>query len=488
MTKKKEFCILERGLQPREPFTSDDPSYLKLRKQHDDFVEKIRKKIVDSPAEVFESLLGALVNEPEKLDNLAPRSAKRYEYLAKHFLASFSAEEKAKSTYITFEQYCIEDTFGSGRHYFRLFNVNDEDFLESIFHELLEDYVDAFQNSIATVCNMVYRGLPLYVEDEPDTLKEVDQKDDRLIFIKGLGKYYYSLSDVREAPQWLSGLHLKHEDIDLFRLIFSQHETPSPEELITLMRAYRTSLGRPIDSSNSTELSVSPELSIRTAAATRARYLSFELVKATDLASRMSEAVEIDQEEAFDFMWMTIGLDDSFHLFRLGNGMPEDLGPAGFINEFADLSCEPKRYQAELSQFAFAKKDAERILFALRNRRAPETVQISLSKAEDGNQNPSAIENFDHIPGYLDPTHRRFAPKLAAAVQAWLAVEGPGHGTTTKRELEAWLRGNATRLGLINAEGQTKSSVIAECSAIANWDVKGGAPKTPGNNLPLGSG
>jgi len=487
MTKKIEFSILEKGLQPRERFSSDDPKFLEVMKQHDDFVEQIRKKIVDSPVEIFEHLLGTLVNEPDKLGSLASRSARRYGYLAKHFLASFSAEEKTKSSYITFEQYCIEDTFGSGRNYFRLFNIRDDDFLESIFHELLEDYVENFQTSIATVCNMVYRGLPLYVEDGPDTLKELDQKDDRLIFIKGMGKYYYSLSEVREAPEWLNGLHLKHDDIDLYHLIFAQQDTPSPEEQRTLIRAYRASLGRPFDASDFTELPVTPEANIRTAAATRARYLSFELVKATDLASQMSDAAEIDQEEAFDFMWMTIGLDDSFHLFRLGNGMPSDLGPAGFINEFADLSCEPKRYKAELSQFALAKKDAERLLFALRNRRAPETVQSALLAEKERDEQLFAGANSVAIPGYLDPTHRRYAPKLAAAVQAWLAVEGPGHGTTTKRELEAWLRGNAARLGLINAEGQTKSSVIAECSAVANWDTKGGAPKTPGNNLEVGS-
>lgn len=487
MSKKIEFSILETGPQPRERFSSDDPRYLEVMKQHDDFVEQIRKKIVDSPVEIFENLLGTLVNEPDKLGNLASRAARRYGYLAKHLLASFSPEEKTKSSYRTFEQYCIEDIFGSGRNYFRLFNIKDDDFLESIFHELLESYVESFQSSIASVCYMVYLGLPLYVEDGPETFKELDQKDDRLIFIKGTGKYYYSFSEITEPPEWLSGLHLKREDIDLYHLIFAQQDTPSPEEQRTLIRAYRTSLGRPIDASNSNELSVIPEANIRTAAATRARYLSFELVKATDLASQMSKAGEIDQDEAFDFMWMTIVLDDSFHLFRLGNGMPSDLGPAGFINEFADLSCEPTRYHAELSQFAFAQKDAERVLFALRNRRAPEAVQIALSDRKDGDQNPSAAENLGAIPGYLDPTHRRFAPKLAAAVQAWLAVEGPGHGTTTKREIEAWLRGNAARLGLVNADGQTKLSVIAECSAVANWDTKGGAPKTPGNNLPLGS-
>jgi len=51
-------------------------------------------------------------------------------------------------------------------------------------------------------------------------------------------------------------------------------------------------------------------------------------------------------------------------------------------------------------------------------------------------------------PDYLNPEHPRYAPKLAAAVRAWLAVsESPGK--TPKQVLKKWLSENATCLAPI---------------------------------------
>ena len=82
-------------------------------------------------------------------------------------------------------------------------------------------------------------------------------------------------------------------------------------------------------------------------------------------------------------------------------------------------------------------------------------------------------------PDYLDPTHQRYAPKLAAAVGAWLAIEDP-KGQHPKRALAKWLRENAARFGLSDEEGKPNEQGIEECAKVANWQPGGGAPRTPG--------
>lgn len=82
-------------------------------------------------------------------------------------------------------------------------------------------------------------------------------------------------------------------------------------------------------------------------------------------------------------------------------------------------------------------------------------------------------------PDYLDPTHQRYAPKLAASVAAWMAVEDP-KGKHPKQALTKWLRENAAEFGLSDDEGKPNEQGIEECAKVANWQPGGGAPRTPG--------
>ena len=84
-----------------------------------------------------------------------------------------------------------------------------------------------------------------------------------------------------------------------------------------------------------------------------------------------------------------------------------------------------------------------------------------------------------NAPDYLDPAHPRFAPKLAAAVGAWLAVDDP-KGKHPKQALTKWLREHAAVYGLSDEEGKPNEQGIEECAKVANWQPGGGAPKTPG--------
>lgn len=92
-------------------------------------------------------------------------------------------------------------------------------------------------------------------------------------------------------------------------------------------------------------------------------------------------------------------------------------------------------------------------------------------------------QNEHSRPDYLDTQHAHYSPKLAAAIEAWIAVtEAPDSskkGKSVKKALEIWLRANAGRFGLIRQNGNPNENGIEEVAKVANWATKGGAPKTP---------
>lgn len=98
-------------------------------------------------------------------------------------------------------------------------------------------------------------------------------------------------------------------------------------------------------------------------------------------------------------------------------------------------------------------------------------------------------------PDYLDPNHPRFAPKLAAAVRAWLAMEDENlrRGKGIIAALEGWLETRYKELGLVHERDQPGNNVkvgdlnrtaITEAAKVANWRPAGGATSTPLSNPP----
>ena len=98
-------------------------------------------------------------------------------------------------------------------------------------------------------------------------------------------------------------------------------------------------------------------------------------------------------------------------------------------------------------------------------------------------------------PGYLDPGHPRFAPKLAAAVHVWQAMEDENLRKKGKAisDMTAWLESRYKELGLVYKQevkstkgevthkvGDRNGGAITQICKVANWD-EGGAPKTPSN-------
>lgn len=83
---------------------------------------------------------------------------------------------------------------------------------------------------------------------------------------------------------------------------------------------------------------------------------------------------------------------------------------------------------------------------------------------------------------YLDFQNQYYAPKLAAAVNAWKAVTHDPtllSGKTPKQAMQKWLRENATRYGLTSDDGKLNETGIEEICKVANWQTGGGVAKTP---------
>ena len=87
-------------------------------------------------------------------------------------------------------------------------------------------------------------------------------------------------------------------------------------------------------------------------------------------------------------------------------------------------------------------------------------------------------------PDYLSTDHANYSPKLAAAIHAWMAISADPElrrGKSVKQALVVWLRRHANEFGLTKEDGNPNEQGIEDVAKIANWDTRGGAPKTPGN-------
>ena len=88
------------------------------------------------------------------------------------------------------------------------------------------------------------------------------------------------------------------------------------------------------------------------------------------------------------------------------------------------------------------------------------------------------------VPSYLDEMHPHYAPKLAAAIRAWEAVNAdPMFGKkakTAKQTIIDWLLSHAGEFKLLKENGGINMEAIKnQIAKVANWETDGGAPKTP---------
>ncbi len=92
------------------------------------------------------------------------------------------------------------------------------------------------------------------------------------------------------------------------------------------------------------------------------------------------------------------------------------------------------------------------------------------------------FQKTSEVASYLDQNSIYFAPKLAAAINAWQKVTSDISlldGKTPKQAIEKFLRENASQYGLTLENGNPNQTAIEEICKIANWNPQGGVAKTP---------
>ncbi len=85
-------------------------------------------------------------------------------------------------------------------------------------------------------------------------------------------------------------------------------------------------------------------------------------------------------------------------------------------------------------------------------------------------------------PAYLDKKNPHYSFKLHAANSAHSAVTSDPRllrGTTPKAACKKWLTQRAATFGLVAKNGRPNLSAIEDVAKVANWETRGGAPKTP---------
>lgn len=103
--------------------------------------------------------------------------------------------------------------------------------------------------------------------------------------------------------------------------------------------------------------------------------------------------------------------------------------------------------------------------------------------SQDAQLETGSTAPIGEIAEYLSPDHPSYAPKLGAAVAVWQAiVAGPDlvRNKSVKTAMVEWLTVNAGSFDLLKPDGTPNAQGIEEVAKVANWNTKGGAPRTPG--------
>lgn len=80
--------------------------------------------------------------------------------------------------------------------------------------------------------------------------------------------------------------------------------------------------------------------------------------------------------------------------------------------------------------------------------------------------------------GFRNKNNPRYAPKLAACIAAWEAVQTPAKNSSAKQTLKDWIRSNASVYGVGDDSGIVSETAAEELARIVNWAPAGGATPT----------
>jgi len=97
------------------------------------------------------------------------------------------------------------------------------------------------------------------------------------------------------------------------------------------------------------------------------------------------------------------------------------------------------------------------------------------------NSQKNEILKSSNIPDYLNKDHPYYSFKLAATIKMWEIIANNKNlikGKGIRKAIEDWLDNNAVESGILDGE-QLSAGLKDAISYIVNWNIKGGAPKTP---------
>ena len=181
---------------------------------------------------------------------------------------------------------------------------------------------------------------------------------------------------------------------------------------------------------------------------------------------------------------LIIGLDPSRHLENI-NQLPVDKRPSGYVAVFTALRNDIDAHWLEADVQKFPMEYGDTV-----EHTDWDSTRVSVKDLREWLSERGVTSGFFFPEGpvaaeYLNRSDPNFSAKLAAAVEAWKAVKAEralkASGRSVKTDLTKWLNIHAFEYGLTNGTGEPNKLAIEEVAKVANWDQKGGAPKTPGN-------
>jgi hypothetical protein len=447
----------------------DDASALALMVS--DPMAAIRIAATQEPRQFWRRVLESVVGDTNELfsayiaTQLPGGRQNAYSYLAKLCLRKLDGEEPsaAEETYLLLEDF----VFGEFEPTFDF--VHPADLRSSDPSVLLHDLFDSFRQGLASavqqIAYKVSHGVPLVRIGTNAQPKYLVEPDSLYVHLSMRGRLWDGPDSISEIPDWLHGLAFDRSHLDAYELMFSGLGESTPEQEQALRTAFRSKIG----------LSAPEEATAPPALPTI--LVSSRVVNMMMLAERLCSEGAAGVREALDFTWKMICHDESLKLYELGEGLPYLVGGAAYDLVLADSTLLQSPDDDErLRKYGFDPADAERIRRAF----------FAISGATDSsNRAIVALPSPAIAPAYLDPAHPRYSAKLAAAIQAWLAMDDERllRGKRPRTALEDWLADNFVSLRLTNSrDGSMNNTAKEECAKVANWDTRGGAPATPSSD------
>lgn len=238
-----------------EPSTAE----AEIQRLHNQWREIIKQLIEEKPKRFIEMLCEGVLAElgaPESwLDGRATGSRHHYLTVATlviRHLKGANLPPPPPSQYVSLTQW-IETDFGGthqvDRHlYYPHFETaNSTPDLVRIFFGPI---IDALELSVASAAQLVYHGVPLYVQADSH-FEHADDASEEVSYLRQRGSRYETVSSAH-IPEWADRYFFNAAHLKTYKIFFRDPWEQSTEEIMQLRAAYRNSLNLPVLSTRDT--------------------------------------------------------------------------------------------------------------------------------------------------------------------------------------------------------------------------------------------